>query len=136
MAFQTSDPSKIADALIHFLEEQGTGDYIGESISQLEHCLQCANLGVRARSDDETVLAALFHDVGQLLPLDKAKDVQMGIGSHSVGRVGHDLIGEEYLKGLGFGEKVSRLVGSHVAAKRFVLVHLSSVLLKHDNFWG
>jgi hypothetical protein len=28
------------------------------------------------------------------------------------------MIGEEYLKGLGFGEKVSRLVGSHVAAKR------------------
>ena len=69
-------------------------------------------------SDDDTVLAALLHDVGQFLPLDAAKDVQMGMGDHSVGRVGHETIGEEYLKGLGFGESVSRLVGSHVAAKR------------------
>jgi len=35
-----------------------------------------------------------------------------------VGRVGHETIGEEYLKRMGFGEKVYRLVGSHVAAKR------------------
>jgi predicted HD phosphohydrolase len=69
-------------------------------------------------SDDETVIAALLHDIGHFLPLDEAKDVQMAMGSHSVGRVGHEVIGEEYLKGLGFGERVSRLVGSHVAAKR------------------
>lgn len=42
----------------------------------------------------------------------------MGMGKHSVGRVGHEIIGEEYLRGLRFGEKVCRLVGSHVAAKR------------------
>jgi 2-amino-1-hydroxyethylphosphonate dioxygenase (glycine-forming) len=42
----------------------------------------------------------------------------MGMGNHSVGRVGHETIGEEYLRDLGFGKKVSRLVGSHVAAKR------------------
>lgn len=69
-------------------------------------------------SDDDTIIAALLHDVGQFLPLDAAEDVQMGMGDHSVGRVGHEMIGEEYLKGLGFGERVSRLVGSHVAAKR------------------
>jgi predicted HD phosphohydrolase len=69
-------------------------------------------------SDDETVIAALFHDIGQFLPLDAAQDVQMGMGDHSVGRVGHEMIGEEYLKSLGFGERVSKLVGSHVAAKR------------------
>jgi predicted HD phosphohydrolase len=69
-------------------------------------------------SDDETVIAALLHDIGHFLPLNEAKDVQMAMGGHSVGRVGHEVIGEEYLKGLGFGERVSRLVGSHVAAKR------------------
>ena len=65
------------------------------------------------------MIAALLHDIGQFLPMDAAKDVQMRIGDHSVGRVGHETIGEEYLKGLGFGERVSRLVGSHVAAKRW-----------------
>lgn len=79
-------------------------------------------------SEEDTVIAALLHDVGQFLPLEAAKDVQMGMGDHSVGRVGHESIGEEYLKGLGFGEKVSRLVGSHVAAKRYI-GPLSDVLL-------
>jgi predicted HD phosphohydrolase len=119
MAAATMNSEKVTNDLIHLLEERGTGDYIGESISQLEHCLQCAHFGVKTGSDDETVIAALLHDIGQFLPLDAAKDVQMGMGDHSVGRVGHETIGEEYLKGLGFGERVSRLVGSHVAAKRY-----------------
>ena len=38
----------------------------------------------------------------------------------SVGRVGHETIGEHYLRSLGFGETVCRLVGSHVAAKRYL----------------
>ena len=38
----------------------------GESVSQLEHALQCAALARRARADDEVVLAALLHDVGHL----------------------------------------------------------------------
>lgn len=37
-----------------------------------------------------------------------------------MGRVGHEMIGKEYLRGLGFGEKVCELVGSHVDAKRYV----------------
>ena len=63
---------------------------------------------------EETIIAALLHDVGQFLPLAAANDVRMGL----VGRAGHELIGEDYLKSLGFGEGVCRLVGSHVAAKR------------------
>lgn len=50
-------------------------------------------------SDEEMIIAALLHDIGQFLPLDAAKDVQMAIGDHSVGRVGHEMIEEEYLKG-------------------------------------
>lgn len=41
-------PEKITDDLIQFLEERGAGDYIGEDISQLEHCLQCAHFGRQA----------------------------------------------------------------------------------------
>lgn len=69
------------------------------------------------------MLAALLHDIGQFLPLHEANDVQMSIsGEGSVGRVGHEMIGKEYLRGLGFGEKVCELVGSHVAAKRYFLL--------------
>lgn len=38
--------------------------------------------------------------------------------TQNVGRVGHEIIGAEYLRVLGFDKKVCRLVGSHVAAKR------------------
>lgn len=40
--------------------------------------------------------------------------------SVSVGRMGHETIGEHYLRSLGFDETVCRLVGSHVAAKRYL----------------
>ena len=39
--------------------------------------------------------------------------------SENVGRVGHEMIGAEYLRSLGFSDSVCRLVGSHVAAKRY-----------------
>jgi len=44
----------------------------------------------------------------------------MGIAGESVGRVGHERIGEEYLRSLGFSPGVTKLVGSHVAAKRYL----------------
>jgi predicted HD phosphohydrolase len=39
----------------------------GETVTQLEHTLQCAALARRERTDDEIVLAALLHDVGHLV---------------------------------------------------------------------
>jgi predicted HD phosphohydrolase len=41
-------PEKRADVLISALERYGQGDYIGESISQLEHCLQAAHQARKA----------------------------------------------------------------------------------------
>jgi predicted HD phosphohydrolase len=37
-----------AETLIGDLEKYGQGDYIGESISQLEHCLQAAHQAHKA----------------------------------------------------------------------------------------
>lgn len=39
----SSSSSAKAETLIGALEQYGQGDYIGESISQLEHCLQAAH---------------------------------------------------------------------------------------------
>lgn len=44
----TFGPAKVADDIVHLLEERGTGDYIGESITQLEHSLQAANFAAQA----------------------------------------------------------------------------------------
>jgi predicted HD phosphohydrolase len=43
-----SHAEKITQDLIKLLEEGGTDDYIGESISQLEHSLQCAHYAKQA----------------------------------------------------------------------------------------
>ena len=42
-------PTTKAENLVGALEQYGQGDYIGESISQLEHCLQAANQARQAR---------------------------------------------------------------------------------------
>jgi predicted HD phosphohydrolase len=41
-------PKEKAETLIDALERYGQGDYIGESISQLEHCLQAAHQASQA----------------------------------------------------------------------------------------
>jgi len=110
--------------IITLLEENGRGDYIGESISQLEHCLQAANLALEAGSPTETIIAALLHDIGQFLPAELVKsqvhELNSSTDTTSVGRCGHEAIGEQFLSSLGFSPKVCRLVGSHVAAKRYL----------------
>ncbi|KAJ5382052.1 uncharacterized protein N7496_004480 [Penicillium cataractarum] len=133
-------PAQKATSLVSALEQHGQGDYIGESINQLEHSLQAADqarksgksfLGLDLSHDisplnigarDELVIAALFHDIGQIIPLDSTKEVRMNLrgSTENVGRVGHEAIGAAYLQSLGFSDTVCRLVNSHVAAKRYL----------------
>ena len=56
MAFVTPEPRTAGEKsrhIIRLLEEHGQDDYIGEDISQLEHCLQAADQAKRAGSRDE-----------------------------------------------------------------------------------
>lgn len=121
-----SSPRGTAAQLVQLLNTKGQGDYIGEPISQLAHSLQAAHLAKADNADDETVIAALLHDIGQFLPAKEVKSIAHEIQimnsteDTSVGRVGHERIGEEYLLRLGFSQKVASLVGSHVAAKRYL----------------
>ncbi|KAJ5626456.1 hypothetical protein N7528_003883 [Penicillium herquei] len=118
----SQSPSVKAQLLIGSLEKYGKGDYIGESISQLEHCLQAANSARQSGARDELVIAALLHDIGQIIPLESTKEVRMNLrdSTENVGRMGHEAIGAAYLKTLGFSDTVCRLVNSHVAAKRYL----------------
>ena len=86
--------------------------------------LQEHTLKILAGSSNETVIAALLQDVGQFLSedvvLDQVRELKSNDDDESVGRVGHNTIGEQYLKSLGFGCKVRHLVVSHVRAKRYL----------------
>ncbi|KAF7338026.1 Phosphonoacetate hydrolase-like protein [Mycena venus] len=109
---------EVVTALFQLLKAQGQADYIGESISQLEHSLQTADAAKQSGADDATVCAALLHDIGQFLPNSTAQD--MLTDGVSVGKASHEAIGAAYLASLGFPRKVCELVGAHVVAKRYL----------------
>ena len=106
--------------LFHFLEIQGQGDYLGEKVSQLEHCLQAAQLAVEAGAHEDTILGALLHDVGRFIPAAEDMPAMIAADGMFVGRESHEILGEKYLRGLGFNETICQLVGAHVMAKRYL----------------
>jgi phosphonate degradation associated HDIG domain protein len=87
--------------------------YYGEPVTQLEHALQTAELARTAGADDETILAALLHDIGHVL--------ERGHLHQDLGVIDHDQQGAAWLRERGFSERLVQLVGAHVAAKRYLV---------------
>ncbi|KAI8085107.1 uncharacterized protein BX664DRAFT_387742 [Halteromyces radiatus] len=126
--------NRIVDSIFKVLVDGSKKDYIGEHISQLEHSLQAASQALNAGADEETILAALLHDIGQFATSADQKQMLCdasalneldpgavkGNKQVSVGVTGHERIGAEYLRQLGFSEKVTALVESHVPVKRYL----------------
>jgi 2-amino-1-hydroxyethylphosphonate dioxygenase (glycine-forming) len=96
--------------------QSGAEAYHGEPVTQLEHALQCAHLAEQAGADAETIVAALLHDVGHLLPIAEQSDLMDSYGS-----VDHEGLGADYLRELGFPERVAELIENHVNAKRYLV---------------
>lgn len=109
--------------LFEFIQLQGNTDYIGERVSQLQHSLQCAYLATQSKlhaHDHEVILGALLHDVGRFIPASQNMPKMIAPDGTYVGRSSHEILGERYLRQLGFSDKVSQLVGAHVVAKRYL----------------
>jgi phosphonate degradation associated HDIG domain protein len=94
-------------------ERFGASDYIGEPVSQIEHMSQAAQRAMAEGFDDEVVLAAFFHDIGHICA-ENAEN--MG----GFGVVSHERLGADYLRNIGFSERMARLVEYHVQAKRYL----------------
>jgi phosphonate degradation associated HDIG domain protein len=93
----------------------GSRDYIGEPVSQLEHMSQAAQLALDEGYDDEVILAAFLHDIGHLCVSRNQENDMQGFGIKR-----HEKIGADYLRDLGFPEKIALLVEGHVEAKRYL----------------
>ena len=109
--------------LFDILVAQGDGDYLGERVSQLQHSLQCAYLARQDPTygtDNEVVLAALLHDVGRFIPAALKMEKMVAPDGTYVGRASHEILGESYLRDIGYSDKVAQLVGAHVLAKRYL----------------
>ena len=100
------------DELFGVLDASRDADDEG-GLSILEHSLQCAALLRSSRPDDvELQVAGLVHDLGWL-------ECDAGRWTLRLDAV-HDAAGRHLVEGL-LGDRVGRLVGGHVAAKRYLL---------------
>ena len=104
---------QVVEQVFGLYEQSGAKDYIGESISQIEHMSQAAQQALAEGFDDEVVLAAFFHDIGHI-----CGDNSDNMGGYGV--VSHERLGADYLRRAGFSERLARLVEYHVQAKRYL----------------
>lgn len=106
---------QIADEIMSMYSEHGDEEYAGEKVSQLEHMAQAAQLAKQQAFDEEVVLAAFLHDLGHICEAAQGDNEMDGYGIKS-----HEKIAARYLAEKGFSKKVTRLVQSHVDAKRYL----------------
>ena len=105
----------IADEIIQLYIRYGSDDYLGEPVSQLEHMSQSALLAHEEGYEEEVILAAFLHDIGHLCHPGRAAEDMAGNGA-----IRHEKVGADYLRAQGFSERLTRLVESHVQAKRYL----------------
>ncbi|MET0384863.1 MAG: HD domain-containing protein [Polyangiales bacterium] len=110
----SKDIAERVEAVFAPLRAAADRGYIGEPVSQLEHALQAAALGSRARAAEHEILAALLHDIGHLIAPDSAPQMD------GLGVVDHEHLGAAFLGALGVDASVCMLVASHVTAKRYL----------------
>lgn len=108
MALSTSD-------LIQLFDQRASQQYGREAVSQLEHALQCAQLAEQAGETDETIVAALLHDVGHLISAENS-----GLADVSPERDDlHQYIALPFLRGV-LSDAVLEPIRLHVDAKRYL----------------
>lgn len=104
----------VVPTLQQLFERHGAATYDGrlrESVSALEHALQCAQLAEHARADATLVVAALLHDIGHFIA-PAAQDDTLD-DEHETRAYG-------WLRAA-FGPRVAEPVRLHVAAKRYLV---------------
>ena len=105
----------VADEIISLYHHHGGEEYAGEKVSQLEHMVQSAQMAAQNGLDEDMVLAAFLHDIGHICVSAFPHNSMDGFGI-----IDHEKLGENYLRKRGFSERVAKLVGSHVEAKRYL----------------
>ena len=103
----------IVDDIIDLFARCGATAYYGESVSQMEHALQAAELAAQDGALDNLIIAALLHDVGHLLAGEDEDVADRGLDDR------HEEAGYTWLAAY-FGPDVTEPIRLHVAAKRYL----------------
>lgn len=99
----------------HLFDHYGRDPYYGEEVSQFQHAAQAAELAKRDGFDEEVQVAAFLHDIGHMLPTNDPAELMDEFGRHN-----HEGVAADWLRELGFSEKVGILIENHVNAKRYL----------------
>ncbi|XP_023330149.1 uncharacterized protein LOC111702628 [Eurytemora carolleeae] len=116
----SSSSEDLVNSLFSLYDKWGTQNYIGEKVSQLQHAQQVARLAEDAGSSEDIVLAGFLHDIGHIIGLEEGLK-NMEQDGVTLGTAEHEEVGENYLRKLGFPEKVTQFVKAHVQAKRYLV---------------
>ena len=111
------------EALLTLLSRGAGKEYIGESISQIEHALQAANAAKRAMASETLIIASLLHDIGHLSEEEKGK--MPGLGKED-----HEHLGADIVRAAGLNDDIAQLVEMHVDAKRYLVTSNSDYATK------
>ena len=103
---------KTIDDVLNTFREHGHRHY-GESVTELQHALQCATFAQQAHEPPVVVAAALLHDYGHL-----CHQLGENIAEHGVD-ARHEHVGANLLRGL-FSDEIVDAGRLHVAAKRYL----------------
>ena len=106
-----------ADNIVEFIgdifERRGADSYLGEQVTMSQHMLQAAHLAERAGADEQTIAAALLHDIGHYTNEFPEDALERGIDNR------HDVAGAAVLAPF-FPALVIACVRHHVEAKRYL----------------
>jgi phosphonate degradation associated HDIG domain protein len=106
-------PAEALARIDHLFAARGGDEYHGESVTQLEHALQCAALAESDGQPASVIAAALLHDVGHLLHGYGEDYLERGVNDR------HEELGSRFLWHA-FGPAVTEPVRLHVPAKRYL----------------
>jgi phosphonate degradation associated HDIG domain protein len=101
--------------ILELLETRGQAQYGREAVSQLEHALQCAQLAEQHNESQETVVAALLHDLGHLLAPNKDDATEAQQQRDDL----HQFVALPFLRGV-LPDAVLEPIRMHVDAKRYL----------------
>jgi [1-hydroxy-2-(trimethylamino)ethyl]phosphonate dioxygenase len=105
-------PADFIDEITRAFAERGADAY-GETVSQLDHALQCAQLAEAEGAGDHLIAAALLHDYGHLF------EGRGDAAEHEGRDAQHEAHGARALRRW-FGPEVAGPVALHVIAKRYL----------------
>jgi [1-hydroxy-2-(trimethylamino)ethyl]phosphonate dioxygenase len=104
----------VIDEIHNAFHTHGSSQYGNESVTQLQHALQCGQCAIDTQSSAQLVTAALLHDIGHIL-----SDEKMPTSTDQNLDDKHEDKGYQFLL-RHFGTEVADPVRLHVVAKRYL----------------